>query len=209
MEDKRINVPRDNYEKRLEVIRKEQFDRALRNPSDWFMTALSLRSAANALQDGPLDKHPDDVIRTIGTFTTAVYRFLIARSMENLIKGIVIAQGENLGSNGVMHGKFKNHNLVSLCGHLKKIGIDKDDRKIMEVLSVYAQWLGDYPIPLNDNDYTPRFIGLPLVESKMLDLWDRLADHLHKTGWSVASDGKTKIPLDRLAPDLLKHVRER
>jgi len=199
----RCLIEKKPYEISLDYFKKYAFNRALKNPFEWIMTALSLRMAAKALQAVPIDENPDYVIQRFGTFTTPVYRFLMARSTENLIKGIIIARGVEIGSKGRIEKWFKSHDLVRLSEYLG-IKVTDDDRKIMEILRLYAVWAGDYPIPATYDKYQPGVLVLELKESKMLELWHRLANHLYDSGWIVQSDGG-KLPLKSFAPELLRN----
>jgi len=116
----------------------------------------------------------------------SVYRFLVALSFENLLKGIVIAHGENLGT--VV--KF-GHKLVDLAKKVvtsSAVVFSKEEMRLLEGLEPYLTWAGRYPLPKDPDALIVRSHSSVEHDSE-LKLWDRLYGHLEAVGWFV-KDGE-------------------
>ena len=104
------------------------FDTATESPGSWLLEAMQLKVAAERIDW--LFKPVTENEQTLSLMTT--YRFLMGLSFENLIKGILHAQGHKVTKNGKFTKLFSKHDLVYLVEKLDptKIYITNEEKNI-------------------------------------------------------------------------------
>lgn len=166
-------------DERLDPMWQRQFDTAARMPLAWLLTARQLWKAAEAAYEIAHSAHEESVrsmlqemenkqqlisrtlsneeserVRDISLFY--VYSMLIAFTIENLAKGILIAQhAELVMPSGAIAAPIKSHDLSKLCTNALG-NISDEEKDVLDVLSDFAVWRGRYPIPLNWHEMKPR-----------------------------------------------------
>jgi hypothetical protein len=173
------------------------------NPGAWFLSALGLKLAADGLPELDLDPGSDLDVLKYGDHVL-IYRFLIARSIEILLKGLMVAQGKAaITSSGHLDKAFKTHDLIKL---LRLTGLEQDDKSelLIKSLQPFCDWAGNYPIPRLSSQYKLEVISTSLNHRDLQTLWNVVARQLFNIGWITASDRKTKIPLWDYAGDALR-----
>src|SRR5205814_1243955 len=76
-----------------------------------------------------------------------IYQMLIAFSLENLLKGILIAEGQ------VINIKQLNHGLRKYADQVSGLEITRREKENLARLEPYIKWAGRYPMPKNPNDF--------------------------------------------------------
>jgi hypothetical protein len=186
----------------LEKMARTSFEYTLNCPNSWLNIAWRLKRAADeiniynlpgkglwnfmqfpdrALENSLVKEHDTELIHL-----TPVYRFLMGQSFENLLKGIIIAQGTPAGSNGKLNKDFKSHNINMLLEKIDytKCSITGEEEEILKEQQQYVKWAGRYPISTKAEDFTIVQAYSYDNNRKELELWKRLAEHLDKVGWA-------------------------
>ncbi|MDO9446808.1 MAG: hypothetical protein Q7J20_02695 [Candidatus Nitrotoga sp.] len=111
------------------------------------------------------------------------YRLLLSLSVENLVKGILVAHRIRHGDREPTKGLF-SHKLRSLAANIPSSAIQFDNAEnlILEDLTRYIEWAGRYPFPRNPIDYSWRGHSNTEHDAE-IHLWKRLYSHLKDIGW--------------------------
>ncbi len=112
-------------------------------------------------------------------------------SFENLIKGILHAQGHTVIENGKFTTLFSKHDLKYLANELdlSKINITENDKNALNNLTPYIIWAGRYPLPKHKNDIIAKDHGRTEHQHE-IELWEKLAEYLAS---SSRKPGQTTI----------------
>ena len=110
-------------EKKLKEI---FFDATTEKPGSWLMEAMQLKVAAERIDwlFNPTTEEEQSLS------LMSVYRFLMGLSFENLIKGILHAEGHKVIENGKFTTLFSKHDLKYLANEfdISKINISEDEK---------------------------------------------------------------------------------
>ena len=80
---------------------------------------------------------------------------LIGLSIENIIKGILVAEFPEHINKGKLSKELKSHALLHLMDKIKSIQITKSEKEILKLLEEVVPYWGRYPIPLEYNKLLP------------------------------------------------------
>ncbi|MCX5838801.1 MAG: hypothetical protein NTW71_09845 [Deltaproteobacteria bacterium] len=179
------SVPSWNYNP---LLKQDSFDYTVDSPGTWLFSALDLKVAADRINW--VSKPVRDDEPSIGLFK--VYRMLIGMSMESLLKGILVAQGEQiLNKQGKLRKEFATHDLHALAVRINTDALQFSDHdiKILANLKPFTEWAGRYPLPISaDGLIVP---GHSNIEVQLeLELWRKLYDQLVKIGWITKAGGR-------------------
>lgn len=165
------------------------FDAAIESPGSWLLEAMQLKAAAERIDW--LFKPVNENEQTLSLMPT--YRFLIGLSFENLIKGILHAQGHKVTENGKFAKLFSKHDLVYLVKKLdpSKIYITNEENNILNELTPYVIWAGRYPLPKYQNDIIAKCHG-STEHRRELELWEKLKEHLANIAWIMKGKPEEK-----------------
>jgi hypothetical protein len=111
-------------------------------PENWLKMAIDLQHAASNLDwtnprgDPISDWH-----------YLAIYRMLIAFSIENLLKGILIVEGHGAIVGDKLSDRLSNHGLRQYADGVTGVTITKADKCLLDELQQYLMWAGRYPMP--------------------------------------------------------------
>lgn len=170
-------------------LKKDFFDAAIESPGSWLTEAMQLKVAAERIDwlFKPLteDEQAASLMPT--------YRFLIGLSFENLIKGILHAQGNKVTENGKFTKLFSKHDLGYLVKKLdpSKINITEDENNILDELTPYVIWAGRYPLPKGWNDIIVKMHDSG-KHGRELELWEKLKEHLANISWIMKGTPRKK-----------------
>jgi hypothetical protein len=110
----------------------------LKQPKNWAYMASALQKAAS-LMDYTKKRDITDW-RFI-----PIYRMLMGFSLENLIKGILVAEGHPCMNDGAR----LHHRLAEYATLIQGITLDDIEKKLLDDVEHYAVWAGRYPRPQN------------------------------------------------------------
>jgi hypothetical protein len=175
-------------------FRRGEFDRVADSPASWFLTAWKLKRTADEI-DWLDDNHQPRQWPTAHdqekAFLWPVYRMLMGLTFENLLKGLLIAQGRPASTDGRLAKGFKTHDIATLLSYLdaSAVPISPEERKVLLDLQDYVVWLGRYPMSriAEHQDIGTHGSDDHAIEQR---LWQRLSDHLASGGWMTDQQGK-------------------
>ncbi len=184
----------------LQEMKRLSFKCKLDSPAAWLHTAWMLKRAAEEIDtlriwtpgrgfSNHTAKGRDAELYQL----MPVYRFLMGRSFENLLKGILVAHIEPAGNDGKLHELKKsfNHNISELGKKLKnKFDLDDEEIEILKENEPYITWAGCYPISKKAENYEIALTYSNITHDKELELWERLSEHLKDVGWFKKGDGR-------------------
>lgn len=142
----------------------EQFEKQSQSADFWFLQATRLRHAADILAKkhgeelARFAEAPDDLLanemrngRNISFELFPVYLLLFGLSLENLVKGILVARNPARFSNS----RWLNHGLTDYvleCG----LTLDGRRRDLLMDLEAFVLWKGRYPTPKTQRQWQLR-----------------------------------------------------
>ncbi|MGZ4885738.1 MAG: hypothetical protein ACXVI0_09470 [Halobacteriota archaeon] len=132
------------------------FEAAARHPDVWRQKAINLEKAANLVLNQM--KIDENASRVEGGWVHSVYKYLAGMTIENLLKGIIVADySDTLIINGKMKPEFARHRTWTKHnkGKLRFLQnlITEDQRTLMTYLEPYVVWMGRYPVALDADQY--------------------------------------------------------
>lgn len=114
------------------------------------------------------------------------YILFASFAIENMIKGLIVAQNPTHINNGKLSKELKSHKLLKLLKLINDLELSKDEIEICKILEDAIPYWGRYPIPLNYNDILPE-IGITQSKREIiLGLHIKLGKKLYariKNGW--------------------------
>jgi len=166
--------------KELKKLANKQYDAKLDDPKAWLFTAWTLKRAAQEIGtfsrpgwSNSIPGGPEGELAFVGH----VYRFLIAQSFENLLKGLLVSQGHSAGMDGKLAKSFQTHKLETLAGRLEKTRFDMslEELETLRTLQPYLTWAGRYPIPIHSALYEIALGYSDTENRRERKLWERMA----------------------------------
>jgi hypothetical protein len=152
-------------------------------PENWLKMGIALRQAASTL----------DWKRTSITDWryVPIYRMLMAFSIENLLKGILIVEGHEAIEGGKLSNRLRKHGLRQYADAVSGVPITKPEKCLLDELQHYLMWAGRYPIPTESARAT-QIRHSDAQHDAELALGQRLVDYLAQ---------RTNVDLGVEAPD--------
>jgi hypothetical protein len=83
------------------------------------------------------------------------YCLLMGYALENLLKGILMAEHPEYFKPDTKITDIRSHNLVSLCERCS-LQITVDEEELLKKLTDHIEWVGKYPVPLELSGMYPR-----------------------------------------------------
>jgi hypothetical protein len=164
-----------------------QYERAIREPTEWYIKAILFRRVAEEIN--PLDSlHNLETTNNQNTkdieklYCVAIYRFLMGVSFENLIKATIIAQGTVAGNSRQISNNFKKHSIEALVGLIdaNKLSFNQDEINLLKELEKFVVWAGRYPIPKKVEQHDIMVNNFEsMVYQNELALWKRFYIYLN------------------------------
>jgi hypothetical protein len=166
---------------------------ALYSPQAWLGVAQRLRRAAEKIDIFQL-KDVKSPILNYDKLKTAdrekvhqlwdlfpIRQFLMGRAFENLIKGVIIAQGISVtNEKGEIVDWFRHHDVDRLLVRLdtSNFTLSEEEEGLLRGFKRYVKWSGSYPVPVKFADYQRRLSTSEQQNQKQMKLWDRLVDYI-------------------------------
>jgi hypothetical protein len=82
------------------------------------------------------------------------YSLLMGYALENLLKGILMAQHPEYFKPGEKITDVRSHNLLSLCKRCS-LTVSAAEEDILKKLTDHTEWIGKYPVPLEEASMYP------------------------------------------------------
>lgn len=168
-----------------EIASKKQFELSYKMPISWEVMATTLKHSADKLYDlffnakrrqhsrlvdelDKLRKEEQGITHRIldgeeledfwdGRLIT-IYYLLMGYAIENLLKGIYLAQHPEKFDPDKRNNWIKSHDLEKWCVNKCKIQIDERERNWLKKLQRIVLWQGKYPVPLGIDQMRPAII---------------------------------------------------
>ncbi|WP_143536709.1 hypothetical protein [Rubricoccus marinus] len=198
-------------------------------PSCWLNHADELRDAAEVLwndksnglrvedepvveieevRDGNLISEVPKVRREVSKFyaVSRPYLLLAGFAIENLTKGILVAEDPKLISDGVLGSEIKTNNLIHLLDKIDSVEASESERNFCSVASSALPYWGRYPIPLHHGGVMPEVGMDATMREAYLSLHDRLGLTLYsrvKNGWDSGIGARTVSLYSRRYEDMM------
>ena len=157
------------------------FDAAAESPGAWLLRAFELKTAAERLDwiAKPITDE-ENALSLMGP-----YRLLMALSFENILKGILVAQGNPVFVNGKFNKKFDHHDLerLALAVDLSTFSFSPEEITILRNQNGFISWAGRYPIPKTANEYQPARWHSSVELAAENQLWHRLSEYFSRIAY--------------------------
>jgi hypothetical protein len=151
----------DSSNEPIDPSPEQRWDHLMASPWAWFDAAWVLKDCATIIGEkfvaDLLAKTPPEGRTTEGMPPMAfgpVFQLLAGYSLENVLKGIIIAQNPNIGKDETRWRRLtsgQGHKLLWLCEEAK-ISLDESSRQFLERLTEAMLWIGRYPVTKRRED---------------------------------------------------------
>ncbi|WP_103864809.1 hypothetical protein [Aquimarina sp. I32.4] len=133
-------------------------------------------------------------------------------SIENLLKGLLIAENYELISNGKISPEISTkHDLVQLSEKVESIDFNEKEIELLKTLSEAIPYWGRYPIPKKFTKVTPIFLLSDKVNESLKNLWNKIGSELYnliKYGWTGPNGIKQGAYLSSIFEDKYNEALE-
>jgi hypothetical protein len=152
------------------------------SPYSWLLYAQELYEVANLIaKNSSTEINHFPTLDSGKTLQNAFY-LNFGYSIENLLKGILIAEDSKKINNFKIDGSISaNHDLLNLVKEIKSISFDKQEKKLLRILSQAIPNWGRYPVPKSYEKIQKKFDTSELNKSCLKKLWDKLIRHLYES----------------------------
>lgn len=178
----------DDFNKKQEFVRDAM-------PDKWLEYGTELRDAAEllwaheneALRVGAVldSRHePQSTFRT--TAISRPYILLSAFSIENLLKGILVAQNPSHISAGEVSKDVWGHNLILLTERISDLQLSQEQRELIRIAQDALPYWGRYPVPKGSNGLLEEYALDQDYRETFLALHSRLSKRIYdliRDGW--------------------------
>jgi hypothetical protein len=153
----------------------------------WREKDEGLRLEAEGARNGPqpgirLTQRP----RRISSISRP-YILLAGFALENLIKGLLVAQDPTHINQGKLSSSLKSHELLRLASQVEGLCLSEQEKGVCRIVQDAIPYWGRYPIPLEYNGVLPEVAIDDEFRESFLELHFKLGKRLHLTirdGWN-------------------------
>ncbi len=124
---------------------------------------------------------------------------LFGLSIENLVKGYMIARDPNLLAGGKLDDKLKTHNISKLFSKIPNFTLTKDELELVKIFDDSIPNWGRYPVPLKPEHYAKERILTQDMHAIYSTLFSRLDKTLFlfiREGWEGPEGIKITATID-------------
>jgi hypothetical protein len=172
---------------------KNTFQATAQNPDAWRIKASVLKKTANLVLDQM--KADEGASRVEAGWVDPVYKYLAGITIENLLKGIIIADhGKDLITKREIDSKFARHRTWTKHADNKlkflQDQVTDDQKTLMRILEHYVVWKGRYPVATSAEHYandTDDVEKVHLSLEKLESDFNTLFETLHKVLFDKAN----------------------
>jgi len=157
---------------------------------EWLSLASSLRNIAKAA----FKQAKEDRQLSSMEWSDPIYKYLVGLTLENLLKGIMIANDPCLIKQRKIDSAITNHNIWTLYADNKlqtiKTDLRPEEQDLMKIAEYYVIWIGRYPIAKDDDTFikTREIIerlesNLPLCDfdTRFQEIYEKIQQKLLET----------------------------
>lgn len=132
-------------------------------PVSWLEYAEELEQAAEALW---ADSNSGKVIQAetqldgltlqkISSAHSRSYILLASFALENVLKGLLIANDAKLIASGRLDVTLKSHKLINIAQKVESLVLSDEEKKVLQICQDAIPYWGRYPIPLEYQSLKP------------------------------------------------------
>ena len=153
-------------------------------PDNWLDYAEELRNSMDYLWERKtwgIKMEYDDIDGFKEKSTISRTWLLLAGfSIENLIKGLIIAQNPSYISNGKLSRKLATHEISNLAQSIKDISLSIDEENLLIILEKCIPSWGRYPIPIHIDDLSPEINATDKIKETFEALFDKFYNQIEE-----------------------------
>ena len=145
----------------------------------WQNEGNGMRVSANSRIAGGIDSSKTDTI-------SRTYILLSGFAIENLLKGLLVAQEPTLLANGTISGKLKSHKLLDIAASITDLKLSEEEIMLCKTAQDAIPYWGRYPVPLRFEDVHREVAASKEYRNTFLSLHYRLGKMIHtivRDGW--------------------------
>ena len=124
--------------------------------------------------------------RKISSISRA-YILLAGFALENVIKGLLVAQNPAHINQGRLSSDLRSHDLLGLASKVEGLSFSKKEQRVCQIVKDAIPYWGRYPIPLEYNGVLPEVAIDNELRQVFLKLHFKLGKRLHRIirdGWN-------------------------
>ena len=187
------------------------------NPWEWLEYAEELHFCSESLWQN--DFKNEKITLKLGEKTESIKESMISRTyfltislaIENLLKGILIANQPEHIDNGILNKKLKTHNLENLANKVLEINFSEKETRLFEIGTNAIMSWGRYPITLSFKKPNNEIRLTSELRDTYLSLNNKLSEFLYRKirkGWNGPNDvkisGRFSPQFDELPSEILE-----
>ncbi len=162
----------------FEQMKAQQFELKAQSLGSWKLVSRNLKRAADKLYNYYHDATLRDIQRILDKIKSnqfndgarelkgaewedyldgqliSAYFLLIGYSFENLLKGVLMFEHPEYFKANAKMTHIQSHDLVKLCSRCN-IPLQAEEANLLEKCTIYIEWQGKYPIPLESEKMWP------------------------------------------------------
>lgn len=166
-------------------------------PCEWWDYAQELKDSSEELWKfstetliAKYNSDTKDLKKQQGVSRT--YMFIIGVCLENLFKGILIAETPGFVKDGKIDNSISSgHNVYELSTKVKTLKFTKAEKTLLKILSDAIPYWGKYPIPKKFEQIKQQTVVTPDIRATFLSLYQKLERAIYdstKFGWTGPND---------------------
>ena len=153
-------------------------------PNNWEDYADELRISMDYLWDrkdwGVKNEFDDINGYKENSLISRTWLLLAGFAIENLIKGLIIAQNPSYISNGKLSRKLATHEISNLAQSIKDISLSIDEENLLIILEKCIPSWGRYPIPIHIDELSPEINATDKIKESFEILFDKFCTQIEE-----------------------------
>lgn len=138
-------------------------------------------------------------------------------AIENLIKGLIIAQYPSYISNGKLSRELRTHKILNLAMSIEGISLSSEEQNLLKIFEKCIPSWGRYPIPIDIEEISAEVNATTKIKVTFETLFDKFniqIEEILKQGWkgphgcTLVSDLKSGLDTQVLN-EIIKHKTSR
>jgi hypothetical protein len=182
-----MTLPPNPTDEQIDEYNKKQLFVRDALPASWLEYAEELEAAAEALwadsgngmvlqAETQLD---GSLLTSKVTAHSRSYILLASLALENILKGLIIANDPSLITSGSLAKSITSHKLIELAKKINGLVLSSEERNILQICQDAIPYWGRYPIPLEYQGLKPAEAASDKFRSCFRQLHFRLCKQLY------------------------------
>jgi len=153
-------------------------------PNNWLDYAEELRNSMDYLWErktwGVKMEYDDIDGYKEKSYISRTWLLLAGFALENLIKGLIIAQNPPYISNGKLSRKLATHEISNLALSIKDMSLSEDEENLLKILEKCIPSWGRYPIPIHIYELSPEINATDKIKETFETLFDKFYNQIEE-----------------------------